>query len=99
MGKKVKKAVKSVTKSVKKVVKGAGKVVGGVVGGIAGGGKAPKTPSMPDPIPAAAQVDAAQIDNPESDKDGDSESKRKKAQSGGKNRLTVARSSGRGLNI
>ena len=92
MGKKVKKAVKSVTKSVKKVVKGA-------VGGIAGGGKAPKTPSMPDPIPAAAQVDAAKIDNPESDKDSDSESKRKKAQSGGKNRLTVARSSGRGLNI
>ena len=92
MGKKVKKAVKSVTKSVKKVV-------GGAVGGIAGGGKDPKVPSMPDPIPAAAQVDAARIDNPESDKDGDSESKRKKAQSSGKNRLTVARSSGRGLNI
>lgn len=92
MGKKVKKAFKKVTKSVTKVVKGA-------VGGIAGGGKDPKVPSMPDPIPAAAQVDAAQIDNPESDKDGDSESKRKKAQSGGKNRLTVARSSGRGLNI
>ena len=90
MGKKVKKAVKSVTKSVKKVVKGAAGVVGG---------KDPKVPSMPDPIPAAAQVDAAQIDNPESDKDGDSESKRKKAQSGGKNRLTVARRSGRGLNI
>ena len=90
MGKKVKKAVKSVTKSVKKVVKGAVGVVGG---------KDPKVPSMPDPIPAAAQVDAAQIDNPESDKDSDSESTRKKAQSGGKSRLTVARSSGRGLNI
>lgn len=87
----MKKAVKSVTKSVKKVVGGAT--------GLIGGGKDPKVPSMPDPIPAAAQVDAAQIANPESDKDGDSESKRKKAQSGGKNRLTVARSSGRGLNI
>lgn len=91
MGKKVKKVFKKATKSVTKVVKGA-------VGGIAGG-KDPKVPSMPDPIPAAAQVDAAQIANPESDKDGDSESKRKKAQSSGKNRLTVARSSGRGLNI
>lgn len=91
MGKKVKKVFKKVTKSVTKVVKGAA--------GVVGGGKDPKVPSMPDPIPAAAQVDAAQIDNPESDKDGDSESKRKKAQSGGKNRLTVARSSGRGLNI
>lgn len=95
MGKSVKKAVKSVTKSVKKAVKG---TIGGATG-LIGGGKDPKVPSMPDPIPAAAQVDAAQIDNPESDKDGDSESKRKKAQSGGKNRLTVARSSGRGLNI
>ena len=91
MGKKVKKAVKSVTKSVKKAVSGAT--------GLISGGKDPKVPSMPDPIPAAAQVDAAQIENPESDKDGDTESKRKKAQSSGKNRLTVARSSGRGLNI
>lgn len=87
----MKKVFKKATKSVTKAVKGA-------VGGIAGG-KDPKVPSMPDPIPAAAQVDAAQIENPESDKDGDSESKRKKAQSSGKNRLTVARSSGRGLNL
>lgn len=91
MGKKVKKVFKKATKLVTKAVGGAT--------GLIGGGKDPKVPSMPDPIPAAAQVDAAQIDNPESDKDGDSESKRKKAQSGGKNRLTVARSSGRGLNI
>ena len=94
MGLKVKKVFKKVSKVVTKAVKS----TVGAVGGIAGG-KDPKVPSMPDPIPAAAQVDAAQIDNPESDKDGDSESKRKKAQSGGKNRLTVARSSGRGLNI
>lgn len=96
MGKKVKKAVKSVTKSVKKVVKG---TIGGATLGALGGNDKVKVPDMPDPIPVAAQVDAAQIENPESDKDGDSESKRKKAQSGGKNRLTVARSSGRGLNI
>lgn len=90
MGKKVKKAVKKVTKSVKKVVNG---VAGGLAGlaGLAGGaGEAPQ---------AAAQI----VDVPEkevsTEDEAQTESGRKKARAGGKKSLSVARSSGGGINI
>lgn len=88
MGKKVKKAFKSATKSVTKAVTG---VVGGSV-------KEPKAPDIPDPIPPAVVV-AAPEDVADVETGSDTESGKRKTQSGGKNKLTVARSSGRGLNI
>lgn len=95
MGKKVKKAFKKVTKGVTKVVKGA---VGGVTGGLLKEPKAPKMPDTPDPIPPAVEV-AAPKENADVDTGGDTESSNRKTQSRGKNKLTVARSSGRGLNL
>ena len=85
MGKKVKKAFKKVTKAVT---------------GAAGisAPKAPKTPDMPDPVPQAVDV-AAPKEDAETDTGKDTESDKRKTQSRGKNKLTVARSSGRGLNI
>lgn len=85
MFKKVKKAFKKVTKTVT---------------GAAGISKpkAPKVPDMPDPIPPAVAV-AAPKEDAETDTGSDTESGKRKTQSRGKNKLTVARSSGRGLNI
>lgn len=88
MGKKIKRAVKKVAK----------KVVGTVSGGLLDKPKAPKVPDMPDPIPPAVEV-AAPKDDADVDTGRDTESGKRKTQSRGKNRLTVARSAGRGLNI
>lgn len=93
MGKSVKKAVKKVTK----------KVLGNTIGGklFKSATKAPKEPNAPDtpnPIPPAVEV-AAPKDDADVESGSDTESGKRKTQSRGKNKLTVARSSGRGLNI
>lgn len=88
MGKKVKKAVKKVTKPLRKVAKQVGAL----------GGGSPKEPNVPDPIPPAVEV-AAPKEDAETDTGKDTESSKRKTQSRGKSKLTVARASGRGLNI
>lgn len=100
MGKKIKKAVKKVTKSVKKVVKEVARPVKQVASGLAGGvGEAQVVE-----VPQAAATPAAQIvDVPEkevsTEDEAQTESGRKKARAGGKKSLSVARSSGGGINI
>lgn len=100
MGKKIKKAVKKVTKSVKKVVKEVARPVKQVAGGLAGGAGEAQVVE----VPQAAATPAAQIvDVPEkevsTEDEAQTESGRKKARSGGKKSLSVARSSGGGINI
>lgn len=100
MGKKVKKAVKKVTKSVKKVVKEVARPVKQVAGGLAGGAGEAQVVE----VPQAAAAPAAQIvDVPEkevsTEDEAQTESGRKKARAGGKKSLSVARSSGGGINI
>ncbi|WGL32432.1 host range and adsorption protein [Escherichia phage PGX1] len=103
MGKKIKKAVKKVTKSVKKVVKEVARPVKQVAGGIAGlAGGAGEAQVVE--VPQAAATPAAQIvDVPEkevsTEDEAQTESGRKKARAGGKKSLSVARSSGGGINI
>lgn len=99
MGKKIKKAVKKVTKSVKKVVKEVARPVKQIAGGLAGSAGVAQEVEVP-----AAQAPAAQIvDVPEkevsTEDEAQTESGRKKARAGGKKSLSVARSSGGGINI
>lgn len=101
MGKKIKKAVKKVTKSVKKVVKEVTRPVKQVARGLAGGAGEAQVVEVPQP---AAATPAAQIvDVPEkevsTEDEAQTESGRKKARAGGKKSLSVARSSGGGINI
>ncbi len=100
MGKKIKKAVKKVTKSVKKVVKEVARPVKQVASGLAGGAGEAQVVE----VPQAAAAPAAQIvDVPEkevsTEDEAQTESGRKKARAGGKKSLSVARSSGGGINI
>lgn len=100
MGKKIKKAVKKVTKAVKKVTKEVTRPVKQVAGGLAGGSGEAQVVE----VPQAAATPAAQIvDVPEkevsTEDEAQTESGRKKARSGGKKSLSVARSSGGGINI
>lgn len=100
MGKKIKKSVKKVTKSVKKVVKEVARPVKQVAGGLAGGAGEAQVVE----VPQAAATPAAQIvDVPEkevsTEDEAQTESGRKKARAGGKKSLSVARSSGGGINI
>lgn len=100
MGKKIKKAVKRVTKSVKKVVKEVARPVKQVASGLAGGAGEAQVVE----VPQAAATPAAQIvDVPEkevsTEDEAQTESGRKKARAGGKKSLSVARSSGGGINI
>lgn len=101
MGKKIKKAVKKVTKSVKKVVKEVTRPVKQVARGLAGGAGEAQVVEVPQP---AAATPAAQIvDVPEkevsTEDEAQTESGRRKARAGGKKSLSVARSSGGGINI
>lgn len=90
MGKKIKKAVRKLTKPVEKVVKG---TVGVLAGGV-------QTPDMPEvPTPAAAPVETPEVKAEGDEGEAQTESSRKKARAGGKKSLSVARSSGGGLNI
>lgn len=86
MGKKVKKAFKS--------------VVGAATGGLLGGGKEEKKAAPvveQTPAPAAQVVEAPKEDSTEVDEG--TESAKKAARARGKRGLSVARSSGSGLNI
>lgn len=95
-GKKLKKAFKKVTKVVSKVAPGAGDLLGG---GDKGGKEQVQAPEVQAPvqnIQATTEVAKKEVDE---DGDADTESAKKKARSGGKKGLSVARSSGSGLNI
>lgn len=104
MGKKIKKAVKKVTKTVKKAVKQVGKpiekVAKGAVGALAGGAGEAQVVEVPaqQAAPAAALVDVP-TKEVETEDEAQTESGRKKARAGGKKSLSVARSSGGGINI
>ncbi|AIM41088.1 host range and adsorption protein [Escherichia phage CICC 80001] len=99
MGKKIKKAVKKVTKSVKKVVKEVARPVKQVAGGLTGGAGEAQVVEVPQAATPAAQI----VDVPEkevsTEDEAQTESGRKKARAGGKKSLSVARSSGGGINI
>ena len=97
MGKKIKKAVK---KAVKKVTKEVARPIKQVAGALAGGAGEVQVVE----VPQAAATPAAQIvDVPEkevsTEDEAQTESGRKKARAGGKKSLSVARSSGGGINI
>lgn len=100
MGKKIKKAVKKVTKSVKKVVKEVTRPVKQIAGGLAGGAGEAQVVEVPQPAatPAAQIVDVPEKEVSTED-EAQTESGRKKARAGGKKSLSVARSSGGGINI
>lgn len=104
MGKKIKKAVKKVTKPIKKAVKKVTKEVTRPVKQIAGGLAGGAGEAQVVEVPQAAATPAAQIvDVPEkevsTEDEAQTESGRKKARAGGKKSLSVARSSGGGINI
>lgn len=107
--KKIKKTVKKITKPVEKAVKQVGKagedIVKGTVGALTGGGKpdvqvveqaAPAVAPAPAPAPI---IEPPSKDDVDTEDEAQTESGRKKARSGGKKSLSVARSSGGGLNI
>ena len=102
--KKIKKAVKKVVEEVGKPIEKAGKEVGKAVGGALGAGKQ-EIIQQEAPAPVVAAPPPAQIvDVPEQDKaegedEAQTESARKKASAGGNKSLSVARSSGGGINI
>lgn len=99
MGKKIKKAVKKVTRKISKPVE---KLVKHTVGAVVPAPEAPKVVPAPAPEPVAAPaalVDVPDKDNVETEDEAQTESGRKKARAGGKKSLSVARSSGGGLNI
>lgn len=102
--KKIKKAVKNVVKAVGKPIEKTGKEVGKAVGGALGAGKQ-EIIQQEAPVPVVTAPPPAQIvDVPEQDKaegedEAQTESARKKARAGGKKSLSVARSSGGGINI
>lgn len=104
MGKKIKKTVK---KAVRKITKPVEKVVKGTVGaatGILGGQKEPDVKVIEQAAPVAAPPPAQIIEAPtkgdvETEDEAQTESGKKKARAGGKKSLSVARSSGGGLNI
>lgn len=86
-------------KAIKKVVKVASKASGGLIGGDE---EKPKQEAAAQveapPAPAAAQVESPKEDS-SAEGDGDSEAAKRAAKSRGKRGLSVARSSGTGLNI
>lgn len=104
-GKKIRKAVKKVSKPVNKIVKPVEKAVKKV----AQAAVSPLIPKMPaqqapapEPTPAPAPAQLVEVPDKESvetDDEAQTESGRKKARAGGKKSLSVARSSGGGLNI
>ncbi len=88
LGKSLKKAIKKVTKPIEGITKGAL----GVATGLLGGG-------MPD-VPQAAQIVEPPSKGDVATADGSqTESGKKKTRASGKKSLSVARSSGGGLNI
>lgn len=99
MGKVVKKATKSIKKAVKKVTKEVTRPVKQVAKGLAGvAGAAQEVEAPAAPTPAAQIVDVPEKEVSTED-EAQTESGRKKARAGGKKSLSVARSSGGGINI
>lgn len=102
MGKKVKKVVRKVTKpvekAVKKVTKEVTRPIKQVAGALAGGAGEAQVVEVPQPTAAAQIVDVPEKEVSTED-EAQTESGRKKARSGGKKSLSVARSSGGGINI
>lgn len=92
------KVVKKVKKAVKKVVKPVTKLAGGLLGADAQAPTAEAAPVPAAPVPAAPVVDVPK-EAVETDSGVPTESDRKKARAGGKKSLSVARSSGAGVNI
>lgn len=84
-------------KKIKKAVKKVGKVVGGALGAGKHQQEAP-VPVVAAPPPAQV-VDVPEQDKAEGEDEAQTESARKKARAGGKKSLSVARSSGGGINI
>ena len=106
MGKAIKRVVRSVTKPVEKAVKAVGKagenVVKGAVGVVTGkgqGGTVIKETAAQAAPPPAQLVEPPKPDEVDSEGDASTEADRKKARAGGKKSLSVARSSGGGINI
>lgn len=101
MGKKikkvVKKTVKAVTKPIEKVAKGAVGAVGGVLG--QGEKSGVQVMEQAAPPPQAQIIEAPTKGDVETEDSAQTESGKKKARAGGKKSLSVARSSGGGLNI
>lgn len=113
MGKKIKNAVRKVTKPIEKAVKKTASVgediVKGAVGAVTGKGQGETTIVNEAPAAVQAAVQAAPppaqlIEPPKpedasGEDDAQTESGLKKARAGGKKSLSVARSSGGGINI
>lgn len=102
--KKITKAVKKVVKEVGKPIEKAGKEVGKAVGGALGAGKQEIIKQeAPAPVvsapPPAQVVDVPEQEKADGEDEAQTESARKKARAGGKKALSVARSSGGGINI
>lgn len=97
--KKIKKSVKKIVKEVTRPVEKAGKEVGKVVGGALGAGKQEAPAPVVTAPPPAQVVDVPEQDKAEGEDEAQTESARKKARAGGKKSLSVARSSGGGINI
>lgn len=95
MGKKIKKAVKKVTKPITKAVKKVARPLSGLAGG-AGEAQVVEVPQAASP---AAQIVDVPDKEVSTEDEAQTESGRKKARSGGKKSLSVARSSGAGINI
>lgn len=94
--KKIKKAVKKVVKQATRPVKQVSKGLAGAVG-LGGGAAAVEAPQV-QTTPAAQIVDVPEKEVSTED-EAQTESGRKKARAGGKKSLSVARSSGGGINI
>lgn len=99
MGKKIKKAVKKVTKPITKAVKKVTKEVARPLSGLAGGAGEAQVVEVPQAASPAAQIVDVPDKEVSTEDEAQTESGRKKARSGGKKSLSVARSSGAGINI
>lgn len=83
-----------ISKALRKVVKSVTKPVGGLLGA-----DAAQQVIAPPPPPAAAQVDIPKQENVEGDDEAQTESDKKRSRASGKKSLSVARSSGGGINL
>lgn len=99
MGKVVKKVRKAVKKAVKQVGRPFERAGKAVIGGLAGGARGAVEVVQPEAAPPAAALIEVPDKEVETDDAAETESGRRKARAGGKKSLSVARSSGGGINI
>ncbi|QHI00811.1 hypothetical protein [Escherichia phage vB_EcoP_PHB20] len=95
----MKKVTKPITKAVKKVTKEVASPIKQVVGGLAGGAGEAQVVEVPQAATPAAQIGDIPEKEVSTEDEAQTESGRKKARAGGKKSLSVARSSGGGINI